>query len=95
MLILNTVRVSAMQVSPAFIDVSPTVKIVAGSGKPATFSKGISINPVPKPPTITNSQGKQVYPPPSPPAAAKTGTASASGGSTSSAAIGNPTTSGK
>ena len=58
---------NAAQVSPNFIEVSPAVKIVAGSGEPATFSKGISIKPVPKPPTITNSQGGQVYPPPSPP----------------------------
>ena len=77
--IIGTCR--AAQVSPAFIDVSPTVKIVAGSGKPATFSKGIAINPQPKPPTITNKQGKVVYPPPSP-ATPTTGT------------VGNPTTSG-
>lgn len=92
----TNVGLTNIAVSPVFIDVSPTVKIVAGSGKPATFSKGISINPVPKPPTITDKNGKQVYPPPSPPASAKTSTSSASkGATTSSSAIGNPTTSGK
>jgi len=72
--------VRAAQVSPVFIDVSPTVKVVAGSGKPATFSKGISINPRPKPPVITNSQGKVVNAPPTAP--------TASGGATGTAATG-------
>jgi len=74
--------VRAAQVSPVFIDVSPTVKVVAGSGKPATFSKGISINPRPKPPVITNSQGQVVNAPPT------------SGGATATTGIAPPATGG-
>ena len=43
--------------SPAFITVSPTVKVVPGSGKPATVTAGIAIKPNPDPPTISTPVG--------------------------------------
>jgi hypothetical protein len=83
-------RAHGAQVSPVFLDVAPTVRVVAGSGKPATFAKGIAVNAQPKPAVVTDARGKVVRPSP---AVATTATSS-SGSVASATGIAPPATGG-